>query len=173
MASNLEFIKSVSSTSSSVSVTDCFSDKYDVYKIIVPNYENTTGTNNSQMRLIDSGSSTITAAEYDNATLILDSATTFSETGTTSNTVIRYFPVTNASYNVGVGTSIYIYNPYDSSSYTFLQWQGTAWSGTKMYGYKGIAVHKSAEKITGIQFYSRSGATVDINMRVYGLRVDS
>ena len=41
MATNLEFIKSVSSTASSVSVTDCFTDKYDVYQIIVYNYENT------------------------------------------------------------------------------------------------------------------------------------
>ena len=171
MATNLQFIKSASGSSvSSLSVTDCFSDKYDVYKIIVPNYENTTGTNNSQMRLIDSGSSTITAAEYDNATLILDSATTFSETGTTSNTVIRYFPVTNASYNVGVGTSIYIYNPYDSSSYTFLQWQGTAWSGTKMYGYKGISVHKSAEQITRFTVFASGGTMDNFDVSVYGVK---
>ena len=78
MATNLEFIKSVSSTASSVSVTDCFSDKYDVYQIIVPNYENNTGTNNYNVRLLDNLGNPITAAEYNNAALILDSNVSFS-----------------------------------------------------------------------------------------------
>ena len=37
MSTNLEFIKSANTTTnvSSLSVTDCFSDKYDVYKVIL------------------------------------------------------------------------------------------------------------------------------------------
>ena len=35
MATNLEFIKSLTSTASSLSVTDCFSANYDVYYIII------------------------------------------------------------------------------------------------------------------------------------------
>lgn len=170
MATDLQFIKSVSSTASTVSVTDCFSDKYDVYKIINNNQENTTGTNNYRMRLIDSGSSTITAAEYDIATLILDSSTSYTETRNTGLTYMQYFPVTNASYNVGVGTTIYVYNPNDSSSYTFLQWQGTAWAGTKMYGYKGIAVHKSAEQITGFTVFASGGTMDKFDVSVYGVK---
>ena len=170
MATNLQFVKSVSSTASTVSVTDCFSDNYDVYKIIVPNYENTTGTNNYQMRLLDSGGSAISSAEYDIATLVLDSNVSFTETRNTGITYIQYFPVTNASYNVGVGTTIYVYNPNDSSSYTFLNWQGTAWAGTKMYGYKGIAVHKSAEQITGFQVFASAGTMDKFDVSVYGVK---
>ena len=170
MAGNLEFIKSVSSTASTVSVTDCFSANYDVYKIINPNQENTTGTNNYQMRLLDVDGNSITSAEYDIATLILDSSTSFTETRNTALTYMQYFPITNASYNVGVGTTIYVYNPNDSSSYTFLQWQGTAWSGTKMYGYKGIAVHKSAEQITGFQVFASGGTMDKFDVSVYGVK---
>ena len=124
---------------------------------------------NHNVRLLDNLGNPITAAEYDNAACILDSNTTFPETRTTGNTLIRYFPVTNASYNVGVGTTIYVYNPNDSSSYTFLQWQGTAWEGTKMYGYKGISVHKSAEQITGFQVYGNSGTMDNLQLSVYGV----
>ena len=169
MATNLEFIKSVSSTASSVSVTDCFSDKYDVYQLIIPNYENTTGTNNYRMRLLDSVGSPISSAEYDIATLILDSAVAFTETKNTGLTFIQYFPVTTTS-DVGVGTTIYVYNPNDSSSFTFLNWQGTAWAGTKLYGYKGIAVHKSAEQITGFEVFASAGTMDNFQVSVYGVK---
>ena len=73
---------------------------------------------------------------------------------------MSYFPYD--AQNAGTGTSMYVYNPYDSSSYTFLMWQNSSGSsGTKMYGYKGISVHKSAEQITGFNFLPASGKLSD------------
>jgi len=167
---NLEFIKSASSTASTVSVTDCFSDKYDVYQLIVTNYENTTGTTNYRMRLLDSVGSPITALEYDIATLIVDSSASFTETRNTGLDYIQYFPTNTSGLDIGLGTSIYVFNPNDSSSYTFLKWAGSSWFNTRLVGYNGIAVHKSAEQITGFQVFGSSGTMDNFAVSVYGVK---
>ena len=47
MATNLQFIKSATTTASTLNVTTCFSDVYDFYKIYVSDYESSgqTSTN--------------------------------------------------------------------------------------------------------------------------------
>ena len=154
MATNLQFIKSASATASTLNVTNCFNDVYDSYKIFVSDYENSSATTNFNIRLLDSSGNTISANEYSYATHITNSNASASQYKATSNTFLRYFPATHSTQKVGVGTTIYVSNPYDSSTYTFLSWQGTGWSGTVMYGYKALGVHKSAEKITGFQVLS-------------------
>jgi|TARA_R100000455_G_C6211916_1_gene79197 hypothetical protein len=170
MATSLQFIKSVTGTASEVNVTDCFNDRYNVYKVIIPNYENSSATTNYNIRLLDSSGNRIADSEYDYATYILDSNVAFSDYNGTNNSFLRYFPVTNSSYNVGVGTVIYVFNPSDSSSYTSLQWQGVSWQGSKLYGYKSIGIHKSAEQITGIEMYANSGTMINAKISVYGVK---
>ena len=78
MATNLEFIKSASGTQvSTLDVTDCFSDKYDVYKIIFNGTNTDTAGIYSAFRVIVGG--TAQASGYDNATLFLKSYATFTE----------------------------------------------------------------------------------------------
>jgi hypothetical protein len=170
MATNLEFIKSASGTSvTSINVTNCFSDKYDVYAVTVTDISATAG-GILEFRLIDSVGSVISASEYDYAYLQVDSWRAFIETKATGATTIdRLTYLSTASTGVGGGYH-YIFNPYDSSSYTFTTSQGIGWlNGSGSIGTKGIGVHKSAEQITGVQVLTNStGFSGTVN--VFGVK---
>lgn len=171
MVGSLEFIKSASGTSvSSLSVTDCFSDKYDVYKIVIDTYEAATAQELA-IRLLDSGGSVISASNYDSATEILRSYNTFQEVRTTNQSMIQYLGW-NSATTVGFGLTLYVFNPFDSSSYTFFKNQTSSFvNGSGGIGYKAIAVHKSAEQTTGINLFGASGHNLDdIAVSVYGVK---
>ena len=170
MATNLEFIKSASGTNvSSIDVSDCFSDKYDVYKIVIHNVDGYQSSGNRlvDMRFIDTVPSVISGSEYDYAVLNLDASNAFSESADTSATIIsRLYAYTNPD-DFGAVT-LYIFNPNDSSSYTFALFQSSGWLG-RNYSAKGIGVHKSAEQITGVQFKTNAD-NMDIDLSVYGVK---
>ena len=68
------------------------------------------------------------------------------------------------------GSVIYIFNPYDSSSYTFAKYQS---SGDIGLGSKTIAVYKVADQVTGLQFKPEnaySSAKFDMDISVYGVK---
>ena len=154
MATELQFIKSASGTSvSSLSVTDCFSDKYDVYYISASKIDIATAYYNN-IRVINS-SGVDSGANYDYAQLQMASYTTFSELRSTTATSWFYSSWQSANASDGVGLGVYIFNPYDSSSYTFMTHQASGFnSGSGMLGFKGIGVHHTAEQITGINITS-------------------
>jgi len=169
MATNLRFIKSATSSSSSTaSITDVFSSTYDVYAIQIGWEKQTSG--NVNLRLLDSGGSSISAAEYDFAYLQTASFNTFglyNQTGQTS------FPeVFFASTTVGGGVILYVFNPNDSSSYTFIQGQYTGYydgAGGGGQGRKFNGVHKVTEQITGIELVCQSG-TISATIDAYGVK---
>ena len=170
MATNLQFIKSASGTASTLDVTNCFSDKYDVYKLVIPTFEVSNTSNSVHIRLLDSSSTVISASEYDNAGLVVLSYSSFTETRETGQSYIRYIGYSTVNVDVGIGATIYVYNPYDSSSYTFLQYQASGWvNGSGLAGYKSVNVHKSAEQITGFQLSAGTSTMDNIEVSVYGL----
>ena len=70
MAGSLEFIKSATGSNvASVSVTDCFSAKYDVYMVSITKWNYVNSSVVAGMRFIDSGGSVISDSEYDHANL--------------------------------------------------------------------------------------------------------
>jgi len=170
MATNLQFIKSASGTSvSSLSVTDCFSANYDVYFVQVAKSLNSAEVN-LDIRFIDSGGSIIADSEYDYATLQLNSNTTFGERRNTGQTKISRLVSYGGDEQKTGGTGYtYVYNPYDSSSYTFTQGASQSIEGVTFLGDKQIGVHKSAEQITGIALIPTSGTTTLI-INVYGVK---
>jgi len=171
MATNLQFIKSASGSGvSSLSVTDCFSAEYDVYQATIDIDNCTSGGNWSFLRFIDSGGSVISASEYDYASLSLFSYASFGEEKGTSQTEISRIQFVK---NTGKGgnTLLNIFNPNDSSSYTFTQHQSSSSesSPNQMFASKVIGVHKSAEQITGFSI----GLSLTINnieINVYGVK---
>ena len=169
MAGNLEFITSASGTNVSfINVNDCFTADYDVYKIVIHNVDGYQASGNRllDMRLIDTVPSVISGNEYDFAVLNLDTSG-FSENRLISTSIIgRLYSYSNGS-QLGAVT-IYIFNPNDSSSYTFALYQSSGWLG-RGYGAKGIGVHKQAEQITGVQFLT-NGDNMDIDLSVYGVK---
>jgi hypothetical protein len=172
MATNLEFIKSVSSSSSvtSVDITDCFSANYDVYMLSFADIDiDGAGDENIDIRLLDSVGTAISASEYDYAGLVLRYSTTFSEVRETSASQFLYGAGYVSASDVGAGGLIaYIYNPFDSSSYTFFQHQQANTAGAS--GFKYIGVHKSAEQITGIQIRVDSGTIERLSASIYGVK---
>jgi|SRR5210317_636670 len=170
MPGNLEFIKSASGTNvRSIDVNDCFSADYDVYKIVIHNVDGYQASGNRllDMRFIDTVPSVISGTEYDYAVLNLDASNAFSETRLTNQNLIgRFYSYTNAD-DLGAVT-IYIFNPNDSSSYTFALYQSSGWLG-RGYSAKGIGVHKQAEQITGVHFITNAD-NMDIDLSVYGVK---
>jgi len=155
MATNLEFINSFE-VSGTVQLLDCdniFSDTYDVYYFDVALKESSAGNDQwIRIRLIDNAGSVISDLEYDYAQLTMPSNSAFFDTTRgTSQAQILYGGI-GYSDDTGNGGSLYVYNPYNSSSYTFLQAQAGSTVGNVLYGTKGISVHKSAETIRGIRF---------------------
>jgi len=160
MAGNLEFIhkETISTTTSSVNIDNIFSADYDVYKITM--YGITTlGTLATvlALRFIDSGGSVISGAEYDFASLRMDNNTTYTEDKAIATTSIQYIATLDQNAET-VGAVTYIFNPYDSSSYSFLLNQSSgAYSGI-MRGSKTIGVHKVAETVRGINIIDLNGS---------------
>jgi len=168
---NLEFIKSASGTSvSSLSVTDCFSADYDVYQAVIGVSELTTGYGWVNLRFLDSSGTEINQTEYDYASLGLLAYSTFIEEKNTSVTYIDRILHISTDFT-GSNTFINIYNPYDSSSYTFTQSQSNGNLGPSYFvGNKAIGVHKVAEQLSGIILYPPSGNFANIDISVYGVK---
>ena len=166
---NLEFITSVSGTNvSGLSITGFTSD-YDVYAIWTPTL-NQNGNNDVAARFVDSVGSVITASEYSYATLSMNSGASFSEVRSTSATSIFNVGVNDQNETYGVGSTTYIFNPADSSSYTFLLSQNGGMRDIgQLRGYKVAGVHKVAEQITGLQLVCSSG-TISATINVYGVK---
>ena len=169
MATNLQFIKSATSSSSSTaSITDVFSPTYDVYAIQLGWEKQTSG--NVNLRLIDSGGSVISDSEYDFTYLQTASFNNFGEYRQTAQTS---FPeLFFASTTVGGGIILYVFNPNDSSSYTFIQGQYTGFydgGGGGGQGRKFNGVHKVTEQITGLQLVCQSG-TISATIDAYGVK---
>jgi len=170
MATNLQFIKSVSGTDvSSLSITG-FTSQYNVYGIwtskIIQN-----GNNDINSRFIDSSGNIISDSEYDYASLVMNSHSSYSEDRQANQSKIDNVGVNDANEPYGVGSVTYIFNPADSSSYTFLTHQSAGMRDIgKLRPYKTVAIHKVAEEITGYNIYGLSGGNITATMALYGVK---
>jgi hypothetical protein len=176
MATNLELIKKVTGTDvNSLDITDCFTSKYTVYKVTekTADYRTTgAGVIDLRHRFIDSGGSVITDSEYDSARLTMKAESSFDNDRFTSLGYM-YGTVLLGNYE-NAGSVNYVFNPNDSSSYTLMLGQGAGGYDTannRFRGTKQIAVHKSAEQITGLNIHSSNGSVnFDLTVSVYGVK---
>jgi len=171
--SNLRLIKEVTSSSvSSISITDVFSADFDIYEIVIKNFQS-SANDDALMRLINSSSSIIASSSYDFARLNLKAYTTASEGRSTNATSIATGMFTVTSADGQGGQVIRVFNPFSSLSYSFLMFQGAGTRvGSGLDGYKNIAVLKSTAQCTGFSILIATG-TISLDVSVYGLRVDS
>ena len=171
---NLHFITEVSpSAASTLSVTDCFTSDFDVYKIVSTLYISHSDGKDIYIRYINSSDSVVSDSNYDVATLMMRTADGFLERPTSRENIDTgsYFCLTAG--NNGAGAIEYVFNPTDSSSYTFgtNQSQGF-YTSTGGYGTKAVRVLKQATSITGVHFYNGEssdnfgGGTV----KIYGVK---
>ena len=174
--SNLRLINetTVSSGVATVNITYVFSSDYDIYKI-VSTANNLNADKDIYMRYINSSGSIVSASNYDTATLTMKGHSSYSETPSTKVN-INYGGLFNlTSGNESGGAVEYVFNPTDTSSYTFGINQSIGMYSTGTYGTKGIRVLKQTNSITGIHLYN--GESTDNfgggTVKIYGLRVDS
>ena len=171
MSTELQFIKSASGSDvSSLDITDIFSANYDVYQINITEYINSDLSDFLYMRLLDSTGTVISAVEYNWANLNMRSYTTFSENRSASDSAFNNIGYSQSNSFSSTANNIIIYNPYDSSSYTFANWQSALWvAGFGVSGAKAIGVHKSAEQITGVSLIANNSIN-SIKASVYGVK---
>tara|TARA_Y100000004_G_scaffold192317_1_gene252647 strand:- start:9 stop:527 length:519 start_codon:yes stop_codon:yes gene_type:complete len=172
MATNLEFIKSVEVTSSvsSIDVDNVFTDKYDVYFVTITGFSTTSSTQtNLNLRFIDSTGSVETGSTYDYAGLALNSQSAFGEAKSTSATSIEFAPFDLTPENGNL--AFYIYNPFDSSSFTFLNYQMASSRAVHFLGHKGIGVEHTAQLHRGFQMLEVLSRPFDEGkISVYGVK---
>jgi len=172
--SNLRLINETEITSSvsSVDVTDVFSADFDIYKIVTNGIEDTTDTPNLILRFINSSGSVVTASNYDYAYLNMRADASFPEnTGTNQSYIRGFFGFSNATYSQG--SVSYIFNPFSSSSYTFALSQFSSYQSA-LRSIKNIGVLKQTASITGFQLFDLDSTDFSEGViKTYGLRVDS
>ena len=177
MATSLQHIKTLDFRNESgttlVIIDECFNDNYDTYFVNITKVDGNLSGYQLYLRFIDSSGSSISASEYDFASMQMPSNTTMSELRTTNTTVINYLGLSGSggltADQYDNGTSMYIFNPYSSSSYTFLQAQASGTTSSPvMYGYKTIGVHKSLERVRGFGIGGHS-AFYGMKISVYGV----
>ena len=174
--SNLRLINETIATSevASVTVTDLFTDDFDIYKIVLTEFETTGSSVYSQQRFVNSSGSVITSSSYDFAFLQMPAYTTFVEQKGTSQTYMRGFTIDSRTIETSAGVVAYIFNPTNASYYTFVTSQSSFYNtGNGTTSNKSIAVLKKTEKITGMNFFFSGGNIDGLTIRTYGLRVDS
>ena len=161
-----------------VSITNVFTSDFDIYKVVVSNcdYENAdTSVIDLRPRFINSSGSTITSSNYDSARLTMKAETTYDNDRFT-NLGYMYGSALFGNYD-NAGAVLYIFNPSNSSSYTFMLGQGVGGYDTasnRFRASKTIGVLKQSNSITGINFVSSSGSlNFKCDIRTYGLKVDS
>jgi hypothetical protein len=169
MSTNLQFIKSASGSGvTTLSVTDCFSSNYDVYFLQVTK-ANFASNAYVWTRFLDSSGSLISASEYEYATLDMYANTSFAELKGTGQSSIPNLALSQSGIADFGGIEMYIYNPYDSSSYTFVTAMSSTFS-TNGRGSKLIGVHKSAEQLSGIELNRSAGDAFDMKINMYGVK---
>ena len=173
---NLEFINSttVSSGVTTVDVDNVFSANYDVYFVqFVGIYQSTNVSNGIEgLRLIDNAGSVITASEYGYANLNMPSGSAFAENRFATRDFIFFGMYADQLSDGQANASMYIFNPYNSSSFTFLISQANGKNSSDFYGAKTIGVHQVAETIRGFQLYESDGTRTfgGGTINVYGVK---
>ena len=170
----LEFIKRVSGTSiTSLATGQVFSAKYDNYFVDVQwervtTYPEVYLTDSSNTQLNNSSND----SHYRGAMLAMKSAATFTENKVDTPTYVGWRELGAYVDNVGegYGMNFTLYNPFNSSKYTYAIAQSASMIGDNLTGGKSVAVFESAEQCNGLVFGNSSGTACDyIIANIYGV----
>jgi len=159
---------------SSINITDVFSSDFDIYMV---DFSNLLSTSSSYyyIRCINSSGSVVSTGNDFATHLIRSNGTEYEYRGTntvsmwaTSNVVVS---VSNG--NTGNAGVLYFFNPFSSSSYTFMLGQEAYYGYSSSRQNKHIGVHTNTTSMTGINLLNYAETFTGGTIRTYGLRVDS
>lgn len=178
MATNLEYIDQLkfnSSPSSNTLVLDnIFTDKYDTYFVNINEVDGNLSGYYLWLRFLDSSGNAISDSEYIFCTYQMTSHQSFTEVDSDGTTLINYVGFSGSGAldddRYDNGTSMYIFNPADSNSYTRVHSQCSGFdSSGNLYSLKTIGIHKNAEAVRGIRIGGHS-AFYGANITAYGVK---
>lgn len=170
----LEFIKSneITTTSATLDVTDCFTSDYDVYKIIFSEISTSTAFSETYaIRFLDTSDTQINA-NYEYAVWEQRASTTNLErVGASSQSGLLYLLRTYQDPKGG-GASMSVYNPTNTSKYTFAHWESAGQVNNNLNGNsQGVGVLKDTQEVTGIRLYGNGGGSMDdAKISVFGVK---
>ena len=168
MATNLEFIKQVNGTSSAeVKVTNCFSDKYDIYYITFSTSDDSVGTA-TDMRFLTTGETVDLTSDKDYARQLLYAHTSFNNNNSSTNA--NFWRGMGEATEQGSGNSLYVFNP-NNASYTYGLGQSVGITGSNMIGFKWIGLAKNTTQYTGFLIKTADGTVLNnLDILVYGVK---
>ena len=175
--SNLRLLNetTISSSVTGVNITDIFSADFDIYKMTVESVSLAGGTaTRIDGRLINTGGSVITSSQYDRASLSMHTNTSFQELRSqNADTMFDFCPATDEAPETS-SSVIYYFNPFSSSSFTFMLVQGFSSLNSVSRSAKSIFALTELSSISGVNLFSGGGDNfLSGVIRTYGLRVDS
>ena len=118
---------------------------------------------------MDSSGTVINQTEYDYASLDMYANTGFANLYGTGQSSIPNFALAQSGNSDFGGISTYIFNPYDSSSYTFVKTLSSSFS-TQGRATQNVGLHKSAEQLSGLQLNRSAGDSFDMEINIYGVK---
>ena len=162
---NLEFINSFSTTSAStLSADNVFNSDFDVYKIVLAPMDKSTDSEHL-FRFLDSSGSEISSSNYDYASLEMYGHTGFTQRKATSAGSIAYLG--NGDRNQAI---MYVHNPADTGSYSFVQYKSSGGTSTLLRGEKGVGVLKLAALHRGFIIRANTGTYSDLSVSIFGVK---
>ena len=168
--SNLRFLSetNISSAVSSITLTNLFTDDFDIYKVIITaEGVSVTGAN---LRFVNSAGTVVTNSSYDRAMYIGRANAVASTTATENSDKLQFF---GGVYDPEGGNMIYyIFNPTNTSAHTLVMSEGSSTDGGngRVYQQKGVLTELSS--ITGINFVFNDDDVDVASIKCYGVRVD-
>tara|TARA_R100001594_G_scaffold138610_1_gene182361 strand:- start:648 stop:1157 length:510 start_codon:yes stop_codon:yes gene_type:complete len=169
MATNLEFIKTESGIGvTTLTVADCFSSAYDVYFMSISKAKFSSNAY-TQIRFMDSSGTVINQTEYDYASLDMYANTGYANLYGTGQSSIPNFGLAQSGVSDFGGISTFIFNPYQSDTYTSVKTISSSFS-SQGRATQNIGLHKSAEQLSGIQLNRSAGDAFDMEINMYGVK---
>jgi hypothetical protein len=165
--SNLRLIDetTVSSSVSTVTVTDVFSSDFDVYKIVTT--LTSGGDGDGSLQYVNDAGTVLVDGTYDYALHILKSNTGYFDYKGQNQTTVASLTYCG---DEGGGTVMHVFNPFSSSSYTYGIVERIGKASGNLRGYKGMNVYKNNVSVSGFKFTFDVNATGGL-IRTYGIRV--
>lgn len=174
MSTNLQFISQTATSSNvaSVDVDNVFSDNYDVYFFTINNILSADSNEDVLgIRMLNTSGTADSGSNYDRALLVMYTYQTYAEANSEGITYMNTINIGDSSESPSA-LSGYLFNPYDSSSYTFNTFQSSTERNSGNETRKGINVHTVAQANRGYQIVNSASNNFESGLTIttYGVK---
>ena len=165
---------SADSTSTSMTITDVFSENYNIYKVVSNLHANTANNESLFVSFVDALGSPITSSNYETAHHMNRAYNVELDRPTSKLAQTNMYVWSLSSSNEGGGGCVaWVFQPYSTSSYTYLTVDNVGNApGSGVAGTKGIGVLKLTTQVTGLYIYSPNNYNFNANSKIsiYGVK---